>query len=328
MQEFQLSLPSGTTLTGRHNLPSPTTTPPPPPPPPPSSTPETKNHDHKYNRPLIIALHGGSYTSAYFDMDSTKAATNLSNVLRVPFIAIDRSELKDVSSDNKSEMYQESDGLRLHDEILPLLWKKYGLATGCTSIVLHSHSMGVPSAIVAAGLRNTNNNNNTNENTYPLSGLIISGWGTQFVETNPLSAILSSSPSDPQVVFEAKGKLDIMLPPWAADSEIREVAVKINLPTPAREMQDALGEWLVRWGSEWADKVRVPVMVGIAGRDGLWKGTEEHVVDLVGAFGNSSRVDGSLIPGAPHNLEVGYWAPGWFARCFGFAVECALAHEG
>jgi len=29
------------------------------------------------------------------------------------------------------------------------------------------------------------------------------------------------------------------------------------------------------------------------------------------------------VPGAPHAIELSYWGQGWYARCFGFAMECA-----
>jgi hypothetical protein len=66
-------------------------------------------------------------------------------------------------------------------------------------------------------------------------------------------------------------------------------------------------------------------MIGLAERDQLWKGTDEHVKGFASAFSGSPRVDGSVVRGAPHNLEMSYWAQGWYARSFGFAMECAAS---
>lgn len=59
----------------------------------------------------------------------------------------------------------------------------------------------------------------------------------------------------------------------------------------------------------------------------MWKGTEEHLRELASAFTKSERVDGTIVEGAPHNMEMSYWARGWYARCFGFALECAASFE-
>jgi hypothetical protein len=76
---------------------------------------------------------------------------------------------------------------------------------------------------------------------------------------------------------------------------------------------------------EWAKDVKVPVMFGIAEHDCYWRATEDHVNEMRAVFQASPRVEGGVVKGAPHNLEMSYWAQGWYARCFGFGLECAAA---
>jgi len=37
------------------------------------------------------------------------------------------------------------------------------------------------------------------------------------------------------------------------------------------------------------------------------------------------HVEGSLLRGAPHCIELSFWAQGRYARCFGFAMECSAS---
>ncbi|KIW36566.1 uncharacterized protein PV06_11216 [Exophiala oligosperma] len=117
-----------------------------------------------------------------------------------------------------------------------------------------------------------------------------------------------------------------MLQKGCADPEIYKYTHQLNHPLPVAEMRSATEVWLPRW-RDLAASVVVPVMIGFAGDDLMWKSTEEHLQEFSGAFLRSERVDGCIITGAPHNMEMSYWATGWYARCFGFALECAARFE-
>jgi len=66
-------------------------------------------------------------------------------------------------------------------------------------------------------------------------------------------------------------------------------------------------------------------MVSLAKRDRVWKGSREHLQEIVSAFTGSPRVEEVLLAGAPHNVEMSYWSRGWYARIFGFAIDCATS---
>ncbi|KAF5975946.1 alpha beta hydrolase fold [Fusarium coicis] len=155
MEPFKLSLQDGTVLSGISNIPSS------------SSTLE--------HRPLVVGLHGGSYTSQYFNATPEYSARGISEALSVPFVAIDRPDYRDttpVGSIPEGSSYPEQWGRRLHDSILPVLWNEYGLSNACTCIVLHCHSLGANGAIVASSLHAT-----SSSPAYPLGGIVISGFG-------------------------------------------------------------------------------------------------------------------------------------------------------
>lgn len=302
MHPFKLPLSNGAVVTGLHNLPAP--------------SPTASRH-----RPLIVALHGGTYTAKYFDVNASHTASTTSDGLRVPLVAINRPGYLDSTSfapipDGSS--YPEEYGAWLHQYILPTLWLEFGKPSGCNCIVLHCHSLGTTGAIISASMYAKDANKQ-----YPLGGISTSGFGIQ------LAGSRYRPPQDPHnppttITFPPEVKDSIMLQTGHADPEMYSYTEELNHDVPIEEITSIDSVWFPRW-KEWAGNVEVPVMIGLAGHDLMWKGTEEHLRDYAGAFSKSERVDGSVIKGAPHNLEMSYWAPGWYARCFGFALECAAS---
>lgn len=125
--------------------------------------------------PLIVAVHGGTYSASYFFADDQHSALPVSSALGVPFLAINRPSYKDttpVPPFPEDSTYLQEEGRYLHQEILPAIWKQYASRLGVSSIVLMTHSMGSFSAIIAAAL-------NSDSSLYPLAGLVISGIGTK-----------------------------------------------------------------------------------------------------------------------------------------------------
>lgn len=97
--------------------------------------------------PLVVGLHGGTYSNQYYDVDLNHTAAIASNGAAIPFVAIDRpgyAGSSSISPDPEGSTYQESDGACLHQFILPALWAEFGAPNGCNSIVLFCHSLGRP----------------------------------------------------------------------------------------------------------------------------------------------------------------------------------------
>lgn len=303
MESFTITLSNAATLTGRFNIPSSLT-----------PFPDSPSQTLKY-RPLIVALHGGSYSSLYFDVDPKYTASSISDALCIPFVAIDRPGYEDSSYYDpipEGSTYAELYGDWLHDFILPALWAKFGTPNHCNCIVLHCHSLGTPGAVVAAGRHARERSDKTK---YPLGGLISSGWGS-----------LAKYPTVPNAMLVPALRDEMMLPPGTAESSMYANTERLMRSVPAEERVGRKA-WMPRWREEWAPLVRVPMMLAVSERDTLWEGTEEHLRDWMAGFTGSVRVDGSFIRGAPHNIELSLWSKGWYTRCFGFALECAVEFE-
>lgn len=313
MQAFKASLPNGRTVSGHHCEPD-------------TSSPAYAALDDS-RRPLFVAIHGGSYCSTYFDADAKHSAALCSNALGVPVVAIDRPLYQETSSFYpipEGKTYHEELAVQLHKHILPTLWKEYG--QGCGSMVLHCHSLATPSAVILAGWY-ARERAQGNTPAYPLSGLTISGFGTQ--NTPHIVEQTKLPPPDPlpeYTDFDPEDKDKRMFAEGTVAPGIYKQTERLNNRLPYAEVGDynliwANGKWRALCGA-----VEVPVMIGMAEKDALWMGTEEHVREFAGGFSSSERVDASVVKGAPHCIELSYWAQGWYARCFGWALECATAY--
>ena len=69
------------------------------------------------------------------------------------------------------------------------------------------------------------------------------------------------------------------------------------------------------------------IPLNIAGEDFVLTVSEQHVRDFAAAFTKSPRVESGIVLGAPHCIELSRFGQGWYARAFGFALECAVARD-
>jgi pimeloyl-ACP methyl ester carboxylesterase len=278
-------------------------------------------------RPLFVAIHGGTYSSTYFDADTKHSAILCSKGLGIPVVAIDRPLYQETSSFYpipEGKTYHEELAVQLHKHILPAVWKEFG--HGCGSMVLHCHSLATPSAVILAGWH-AQERAQDKLPAYPLSGLTVSGFGSQnhpdIVAQNKLP------PPDPLPEW-LDGSLDakdtLMLEKGTVDPAIYKQTKRLHNRMPYAERADYEATWADDKWRALCGAVEVPVMIGMAEKDALWLGTEEHVKEFAGGFSRSERVDASVVTGAPHCIELSYWAQGWYSRCFGWALECATAY--
>lgn len=117
--------------------------------------------------PLIVALHGGSYSADYYNATLVNSAPPYSTFLGVPFIAINRPGYKDSTAlpDALPEgrTFLQVEGRYFHNEILPAVWKAYAADYGVISIVVLAHSLSAPMTIVAAALNATETTPSSNK---------------------------------------------------------------------------------------------------------------------------------------------------------------------
>ncbi|OTB12356.1 hypothetical protein K445DRAFT_321088 [Daldinia sp. EC12] len=306
MEPFVIPLSNSSKIAGIHSLP------------PPSAS------DLKF-RPLVVGLHGGTYDCHYFDPDNKHSASRLSHALGVPFVSIDRpcyggsSTLLPIP---EGSTFDEQTGRWLHQFILPALWSTFGVPNDCNAIVILGHSLGAMGTIISAALHAQDK-----KPLYPLAGIIVSGIsGRHLTLSNDQDSVADAPPASPpeDLVLTPEIKDSLMFRPGTVDPSVLELTERLNQPCPSAEVQ-SLAPWLLTWRERWAAHVTVPVMYCLPELDCFFEATEDHLQECAAAFSKSTRVDTSLVKGAPHCMELSYWSQGWYARCFGFAIECAAS---
>ncbi|KAL6404508.1 hypothetical protein AUP68_13901 [Ilyonectria robusta] len=306
MESFTLLLPNGGTVAGIHNIP------------PRSESPIQW-------RPLVVGLHGGGYECHYFDADSKHTASTSSNAYSVPFISIDRPCYGGTSSflpvPEGSNFITET-GIWLHKYILPTLWSKFGIPNQCNCLVLFCHSLGAMHGTAAAAMHGQDE-----RPSYPLGGLICSGIGDVWRPQMYGNSV--SEPYDPlgSSSFTLEVKDALMFRPGTVHQDILRLTERLGSPAPLAELASLPASWLPSWKEEWAVHVKAPVMFALVEQEPFFMVSEERAKACGEAFSSCLRVDSSFIMGAPHCMELSYWAQGWYARAFGFAMECS-AHVG
>lgn len=205
----------------------------------------------------------------------------------------------------------------VHKYILPKLWSEFGIPNACNCIVLLCHSMGSMGGIVAAALHAEDN-----EAQYPLGGIIASGMGDRLQPWMTERPLGWSQVDEHMVRLPPDGKDDVLLPRGTAPEEVLQQVERLNAPAPFADLMFS-ETWIPVWQGRWAARVSVPVFFAMVKDDCFFVVTEDYMQEYRAAFKSSRRVDVSLVNDAPHCIELSYWSQGWYARCFGFALECA-----
>ncbi len=334
--------------------------------------------------PLIVGLHGGSYSADYYNATPTYSASPYSAFFRVPFVAINRPGYKDSTAlpDTPPEgsTFLQEEGRYLHNEILHAVWKAYAADYGVSSIVILAHSLAVPMTIVAAALHATSSssssdeqrqdqllgdgegqvsdrgpegeqdtpskkedkkpaengrengkeNGKENENSYPLAGIVLSGFGTIPNATTMARVEPLVDPNATRITFPPSFKDEIMLSSPSTgftDPEIYGKTEELNTSVSLAEFGDAVGAWPSYWRERYARHVKCPVMYALVANDCFWMPTKEAMEDFAGSFVGSVRVEKGVVLGGVHCLELCRVGRGWYARVFGWAMECGVALE-
>ena len=310
MEPFTLALKNGANISGHLSIQPPNTTSP-------------------HYRPLMVALHGGSYTSSYFTAGGANSALKIAERLGVPLIALDRPGYRDSTPLHpipKGSTFLQEEGRYLHESILPAIWRAYSSITDATTIVILAHSLASPSAIIAAALHARDA-----QPDYRYDGLIMSGWGT--LNARPPEAashMINTLTVNGRINWPLEHKDGPMFGGTPEElalrvaPEILALTADLDHSMSRGEIEDGTFTWPGYWRG-YAKDVKCPIMYSMAEHDALWVTTKETVADFAGAFSESRRVESGVVLEAPHCMELSYWGVVWVARCVGFAGECAAA---
>lgn len=257
-------------------------------------------------RPLIIAIHGGTYTSRYFDVaDHSLLEAAARN--GIPAIAIDRYGYGGTPFIEDMSILGQAAALR---GALAKVWAEHHGDTA--GVVLIGHSIG---AAIALGV-------GSEPGGLPLLGIAVSGIGVRTPDTH--AGMWNSLPDLPTVEMPGPIKDQLMFGRAGSFSESMPAASHVaDAPVPRAELVDIVGGWQEQAIAVCA-KVQVPVHYRQAEHDLLWVVDPGEVDAFARRFTRAPRVDAAMVRDTGHCMDFHTIAPALHLQQLGFAVQCAI----
>jgi len=195
--------------------------------------------------PLVVALHGGGYTSAYFDVTGYSLVDRAA-LLGVPIVAIDRPGYGGSSSVDDADSVISQNAAVL-DHLIGEVWESKG--AGTTGVVVVGHSIGSAVALEVASRRPN----------WPLLGLAVSGF---LLEASPGDqADFSGLPDLPRLDIPEEYKAELMFgPAWTRPEGMPEASHSANAPVVRAELIECISHFLTK-APTLAAAVTVPVHI-------------------------------------------------------------------
>jgi pimeloyl-ACP methyl ester carboxylesterase len=258
--------------------------------------------------PLVIALHGGTYTSAYFDVPGYSLLDRAGS-LGIPVLAIDRPAY------GGSTRVEDTDSIILKnaevlEHLIGELWGTSG--AGTAGIVLLGHSIGGAVATALAARHPS----------WPLLGIAVSGC---LLQVPPESADAWAA-LPPEYLVDMPGEVkDFVMfgPDWTHSEAMPEASHVAGSPVPKAELIDITSSWIGRVRST-AAQVTVPVHSRQGEFDHLWISDEQQVADFGAAFTAAPLVDAQQFRNAGHCIDFHRGGRAFQLEQLAFALTCSI----
>ena len=258
--------------------------------------------------PLVVAIHGGTYTSDYFDIEGCSLLARAS-ALGLPVFSVNRPGYADSLPREQTDGSIHSNAEILNDVLLQLWELHGGRARG---IFLIGHSIGGAVAIRMAALSRS----------WPLLGISVSGVGLR--EPDPILEQWKSLPPVEVIEIPAQAKDALMYGPAGSFlPEAQQAAHRSDHPMPRQELLDIAFEWS-RLLSESAPKVDVPVHYRQPEFDNLWVVNESEVQNFAQRFVKAPLVDAQVMQGAGHCIDFHKLGAAFQLEQLAFALSCSV----
>jgi pimeloyl-ACP methyl ester carboxylesterase len=256
--------------------------------------------------PLVVALHGGTYTSAYFDVPGYSLLDQAAT-LSIPILAIDRPSYGSSSRVEDSESIILENAAVL-EHLIDELWESAG--TGTSGIVLIGHSIGgaITTALAAR------------HPSWPLLGIAVSGCLLEVPKES--GGAWAALPDTYLVDLPVEIKDFLMFgPDWTCDDTMPQASHIANAQVPKAELTDITGRWIENVRST-AAQVTVPVHARQGEFDHLWITDDQQMEGFSAAFGAAPVVDARLFRDAGHCIDFHRGSRAFQLEQLAFALEC------
>jgi pimeloyl-ACP methyl ester carboxylesterase len=257
--------------------------------------------------PLIVAIHGGGYTSAYFDIPGYSLLDRGAKA-GCSTVGIDRPGYGASSLLPDSEGLLQANAKRICEGIAEL-WRSNG--NDARGVVLIGHSIGAATVMLIASAAPA----------WPLLGIAVSGCGLASPPGRP--AFLDANP--PHGRMEVSNDLMNALmfgPPGSYAENAPRMAALAHYPALFREVAEVCESWPT-YSHDILAKVRVPVHYRQAEHDVLVRQEQGEVERVRLAFSNAPGVDAKMIKGAGHCIDFHHAGPAFQDEQIAFAIACS-----
>ncbi len=261
--------------------------------------------------PLLVALHGGTYTSEYFSVAGGPSGSFLDIAGRNGFavLTVDRPGYGE-----STLLPEEENTFAGQAEILDGVIAEALDVWPATGVVLVAHSIGGMISLEIAARHPR----------WPLLGVTTSGNGAR-IPAGGAAEALGSLPLSGVVDLPVPERDGVMFGPAGSFTEAaRNAAHGSYAPTPFVELVRA-PVWAAERLSTVAAAVEVPVLTVLAAYDALWDSSAEARADYESRF--TVPVSAPVLPGTGHSIDHHLMGAALDLMQLGFAQEC-LALRG
>ncbi len=259
-------------------------------------------------RALLVAIHGGTYTSKYFDTPSSSLLDFCAS-LGYSILALDRPGYGAATSVPVDQLSFD-DQVPVLRRALDVIWHDYGQQSA--GMFLIGHSIGGMICLLLA-------TENPHEH---LLGMNMTGAGGLYNEQTK-TAFASLVSDAPTVMMDIAIKVMAMYgPAWSYPEEQALYDPERDVPTAAIELAEAQ-----TWGArlpQVAAHVRVPVQFIVPEYDHIWRGDSEALSHVAEIFTAAPFVDIGIQRLAGHSVELHTLARAFYMKVLAFVEECIL----
>jgi pimeloyl-ACP methyl ester carboxylesterase len=251
-------------------------------------------------RAIIVAVHGGATTSAYFDCPGHPDLSLLRSAAArgCTTIALDRPGY------GMSAVYAEqfADAGRRVQFAFGAVEKILADGPGGAGLFLLGHSAGCELALRMATSRDD------------VIGIEVAGTGLRY--SAPAKEVISQA----TLTSRPAGLRDLL---WQPTELYPAEVLTGGLSSPGVAYEgEVTANWVRRDFPAIAARVSVPVQYSVADHEKVWETGPEALAAITRLFTGSPRVVLNEMPSSGHNLSVGWSAAEYHQRVLSFVEEC------
>jgi pimeloyl-ACP methyl ester carboxylesterase len=262
----------------------------------------------RQDSPLLVCLHGGGYTSRYFDAPGCSLLTQAS-AAGFPAVALTRPGYP-TDEDSARRQPSFAAAANIIAEAVTDMWDQLGGTR--PGIVLMGHSIGAAVAVHLASQKTS----------WPLLGLAISGVGDLLAPVT--IELFQQLPTDLVVEFSLDTARPLLYgPDWTLNTTTLADIADLGVNYPSADLVEITNGWVDAL-PKIAPAVDVPLHYALAEFDGLWVVAAERVDGFARHFSNAPFIDASLWRGTGHNIEHHRLGEAYIRALLSFAERCAI----